>query len=508
MRTLLCTLLAFSVAGCGTKRCKDGTVLVAVDLEGGTAAADQLDVVITTAGAPVSTTVPHTAGDATGALEVDFPTGFPAGKAVTVRITARAGAATLGVGDASLTPAGGCDATTVHVMAAGGGVDLSMPNGDGPLPPDMTNPCPLGQQDNDGDGVCMPDCASSGLSCMQPHMVCSDASGTAGCVCHQGYKLVGTTCTWVEVPLDPTFENTPPSSWTLSGGAVIDPLAAGLGELGNLVISKNSMCSSLGMAKQSFMMPSFADSEPFTLNVTTQADCVNGMFPCGFGTAIGVNGGVELIPFSSTLKNYRVCVGERAYGGNVDVRAAAGDRQQCATATTLNLVVDHFGIIPDATCPAPGTIPNGNFEAASIMGNWVPVANSGTANIVAGAGQAGTAGGHLATTNGCQFPSATDRMSFPWKSMTNLAIQFAFKGNLGFAMQYGDGTTTGANPNWGELTGDGGAFQTYSACVPEYVKGMVHPFRVSTFTTAQACATAEMASSPTAWPYRSLTCLK
>ena len=75
MRTLLCTLLAFSVAGCGTKRCKDGTVLVAVDLEGGTAAADQLDVVITTAGAPVSTTVPHTAGDATAASTCRCPTG-------------------------------------------------------------------------------------------------------------------------------------------------------------------------------------------------------------------------------------------------------------------------------------------------------------------------------------------------------------------------------------------------------------------------------------------------
>ena len=46
--------------------------------------------------------------------------------------------------------------------------------------------CDFGYQDNDGDGVCTVSCALSGLNCGQNGM-CSDASGTAQCVCGAGY---------------------------------------------------------------------------------------------------------------------------------------------------------------------------------------------------------------------------------------------------------------------------------------------------------------------------------
>ncbi len=51
--------------------------------------------------------------------------------------------------------------------------------------------CATGYQDNDQDGVCAPDCATSGLNCGS-NGSCSDTSGAATCMCATGYD--GPTC--------------------------------------------------------------------------------------------------------------------------------------------------------------------------------------------------------------------------------------------------------------------------------------------------------------------------
>ncbi|MBN2496619.1 MAG: hypothetical protein JXR96_18665 [Deltaproteobacteria bacterium] len=51
--------------------------------------------------------------------------------------------------------------------------------------------CANGFQDNDLDGVCQPDCATSGLDCGS-HGHCEDADGVADCVCDPGHD--GTLC--------------------------------------------------------------------------------------------------------------------------------------------------------------------------------------------------------------------------------------------------------------------------------------------------------------------------
>jgi hypothetical protein len=51
--------------------------------------------------------------------------------------------------------------------------------------------CSAGYQDNDHDGLCKPSCDGAGLSC-PAHQECSDANGTATCVCSRGY--IGTAC--------------------------------------------------------------------------------------------------------------------------------------------------------------------------------------------------------------------------------------------------------------------------------------------------------------------------
>ena len=47
--------------------------------------------------------------------------------------------------------------------------------------------CPTGQQDNDGDGTCEPDCDAAGLGC-GTDATCNDSSGTATCVCDAGFQ--------------------------------------------------------------------------------------------------------------------------------------------------------------------------------------------------------------------------------------------------------------------------------------------------------------------------------
>ncbi len=50
--------------------------------------------------------------------------------------------------------------------------------------------CATGYQDHDGDGVCSPSCANLGYTCSGKG-TCSDASGTARCVCDAGYVNAG-----------------------------------------------------------------------------------------------------------------------------------------------------------------------------------------------------------------------------------------------------------------------------------------------------------------------------
>lgn len=52
--------------------------------------------------------------------------------------------------------------------------------------------CPEGTQDNDGDKVCAPSCATTGLSCSADGP-CSDSSGSATCTCPPEWS--GPSCT-------------------------------------------------------------------------------------------------------------------------------------------------------------------------------------------------------------------------------------------------------------------------------------------------------------------------
>ena len=93
-----------ALAGCTVKEsCADGTVLVALTLNGDSAQADELVVDIALDGdAPRESTLTHAPGVAGGNVVVKFPSGYPRGHTVAVTVTARVAGVVAGSGAGSM----------------------------------------------------------------------------------------------------------------------------------------------------------------------------------------------------------------------------------------------------------------------------------------------------------------------------------------------------------------------------------------------------------------------
>ena len=98
-------------------------------------------------------------------------------------------------GDGSCLP--GCGASGPNCGAHGTCADSSGTAGcacDSGYAGASCSSCAGGYQDNDDSGSCLPNCASANLSC-GAGAECSDAAGTASCVCSPGYTGNGISCT-------------------------------------------------------------------------------------------------------------------------------------------------------------------------------------------------------------------------------------------------------------------------------------------------------------------------
>jgi hypothetical protein len=113
MRALLVCLAL--VSGCRTKECKDDTVLVDVTLPSAAGDADQLDVVVTVDGQTLRDRVLHTPGSPSGALQIEFPNGYPTGKSITVQVTAVRGGQAIASGDERITLSAACGKLAIVV---------------------------------------------------------------------------------------------------------------------------------------------------------------------------------------------------------------------------------------------------------------------------------------------------------------------------------------------------------------------------------------------------------
>lgn len=267
------------------------------------------------------------------------------------------------------------------------------------------------------------------------HEICTSGA----CVCATGYESSAGACVFRGGPQDPSFESASPA-WTLTGTATLTPLAQGASGLGTATSDDESSVS------QRFDMPDLSDAEPLALNL------VGRRFPCGINPAcvFPLTASVSFGPgdvgadLSDTkFTTSRVCLGDLAYGSKASLVLRGGK---------MRTTFDRADYVPDATCPAPGKVINGDF-AAPI--GWTV---TGNASVVDGAGVAGSRAGKLAGAD-CAPGQLTGDVSVA-KAMANPALRFAHRGTGGRRLR--------AN---GASVLETASFTTSTICVPKSLKG-------------------------------------
>ncbi len=168
-------------------RCKTGTLLVRVTFSGASLEATQLSVAVTINGVSgAAQKIAHSAGVASGNLEVDFPRGYPKGEAVGVTVAALLDGVDVGDGRVLIDAlSAGCASVMLSVTGAG---DFAVPGDSGDLggessdgaspdlPSDLASACTptvedcFNGLDDDCDGLvdCADtvDCPASVASCV------------------------------------------------------------------------------------------------------------------------------------------------------------------------------------------------------------------------------------------------------------------------------------------------------------------------------------------------------
>jgi len=336
--------------------------------------------------------------------------------------------------------------------------------------------CDWGTQDHDRDGVCLPDCNSAALSC-PAHAACTDSSGAAICACVPGYVGSPGSCVWAVTPADPSFQNDPAGSWTLSAGVELRPSASALIASGNVTFDRSTICEGNGSVAQTVTIPRFEDAEPMQVEFTARGTCARDFGSCSVSPVnVLFNGGAMSFETSSVYATSTRCLGERAFGATAPLVIRHGARgAACAPDLTAYLLeVDHLQIKPNAACPAPRTIRNADFEGDE---NWTATAGSGGSAYADGAGVGGSRAWRLQTAATSQSPGVVGIAS--WPAGDGAALEVSLTGTAGKALLLGDAL---GNP-WAEYLGSGSALARQTVCIPEYAKGMVSPLELWTPNT-------------------------
>jgi len=120
--TTLLTAASLTSSCTSTRACKTNTLLVTISLDGTAATADKLSIAVTVgSAAPTMSSLNHTAGQASGTVEIDFPNGYPKGQKVNVGVTATKASAPVGSGSADIVLGDGCESVSVSVTGSSGG---------------------------------------------------------------------------------------------------------------------------------------------------------------------------------------------------------------------------------------------------------------------------------------------------------------------------------------------------------------------------------------------------
>lgn len=321
-----------------------------------------------------------------------------------------------------------------------------------------------------GDGSPGEFCA---LVCEGEHEVCAKSTNGEECACAPGYE--GDPCEWGTVPRDPEFASR--DAWSdASSGVTILPSESGLGP-GLVSFDKSAVCNG-GVVSQVVEMPGKEVADPFVVEMTLRSSLVFG---------IDVYAGRALRTLRDAVGTLfvpeRFCLGEAAYGGPVEFRIGAAERDNACESDPAGFVeVDRFQILvaEPGECPEPGSALNG--EADPEEGGWFlddtgvdPNDGVATAALEPGVGNAGTGGARIFQDGGGNLVTMGTRISVPLASSErpSPALQFWWKANdLLFLPELGAvRDNTALNP-LDVLQGDGDAHvNTY--CLPPWTHGSV-----------------------------------
>lgn len=334
--------------------------------------------------------------------------------------------------------------------------------------------CSWGTQDNDDDGVCLPNCASAALSC-PAHATCTDASGAAECACVTGYVGSPQSCVWAITPNDPSFQDDPEGAWTPSGGVDLQPEASALIADGLAIFDATTICDENGSLVQSVTIPRFEHAEPMQIELTARGVCATDRSACEVDPVnVTFNGGTMSFQVPNELGTLTRCLGERAFGATAPLLVRHGHREQACAPNILTylLEIDHLQIKPNPNCIAPRTIRNADFEDDT---GWVVTSQTGNSGFVDGAGREGSRAWRLETTAGTPESPAVAGMA-SWPVADGAALEVSLAGTLGKSLQFGGVTgvdSAALRVPWAEYRGSGGALTGQTLCIPEYAKGMV-----------------------------------
>ncbi|MDX2023317.1 MAG: Ig-like domain-containing protein [Deltaproteobacteria bacterium] len=144
-RLIAVVAVAVGLASCSEETaCKDGTILLTVDVAQAVPRPDRLSISVSVAGAQPTQSELTLAGNATRpTVAVEFPSGYPVGSAVNVTVVAFAAGQPVAVGSGSVVAPAGCGTLTVIALSPSvdGGIDdgASLPtSGDGGAAPACT----------------------------------------------------------------------------------------------------------------------------------------------------------------------------------------------------------------------------------------------------------------------------------------------------------------------------------------------------------------------------------
>lgn len=331
--------------------------------------------------------------------------------------------------------------------------------------------CADGYQDNDSDGSCQPDCTAAAQSCQNGQ--CDDTSGAAVCVClpkwdgaqcascTTGYTLQGDGCVWSGGPADSGFQDA--NVWTDQYGAVCDPSGAGDSTPGRAAFTGQGRCDE-AMTSQSFDMPDYERSEPLVAQFSVSGDFCSS---CSEDSVwFGLNGSWQGAPIS-TLSDWvpvELCLGERAYGSSRTLSLATKRPDYCSPTSERGIYLDDLKFVPDTSgkCPAPGTAINGDFEDGAT--GWSLDQSYAVADVVSGAGTSSSHGLVLTENQVCSQASATGIISVPTNAQS--AVKFDHNIPSGALLN----VTVGRDQAF-VIRGAGG-WASKRLCVPASLRGM------------------------------------